>query len=113
MRTEALREAALVAGLRPSWDAAALAIAVGFDAAPDARRVLQSLEQDSNMSAVAVARVYAALGEGESAVRHLQRAFAQRDPDLAPVIREPWFERLRSDWRVAALVEGLGLPMRQ
>ena len=113
MRTEALREAALVAGLRPSWDAVALAISVGFDAAPDARRVLQTLEQDSNMSAVAVARVYATLGERERAVRHLQRAFAQRDPDLAPVIREPWFERLRSDRRVAALVEGLGLPMRQ
>ena len=113
MRTEALREAALVAGQRPSWDAAALAISAGYDAAADARRVLQTLEQNSNMSAVAIARVYATLGETEHAVRHLERAFAERDPDLAPMIREPWFERLRSDRRAAALVESLALPMRQ
>lgn len=113
MRTEALGEAALVTGLRPAWNAAALAISAGFDAAPDARRLLQTLEQNSDMSAVAIARVYAAMGERENAVRHLQRAFAQRDPDLAPVVREPWFELLRGDRRVAALVTGLGLPTRQ
>jgi len=113
MRTEALREAALVAGLRPAWNAAALAISAGFDAAPDARRLLQTLEQTSDMSAVAIARVYAVLGEQDNAVRHLQRAFAQRDPDLAPVIREPWFERVRGDRRVAEMVKSLALPMGQ
>ena len=112
MRTEALREVAIVAGLRPAWNAAALAISAGFDAAPDARRVLQTLEQNSDMSAVAIARVYAVLGEEENAVRHLQRAFAQRDPDLAPIIREPWFERVRGDRRVSDMVKSLALPMR-
>ena len=59
---------------------------------------------------MSLAHVYADMGDIETAYRHLRKAFDDRDPDLAPALREPWFDRLRADARVIPLVQGVGLP---
>jgi TolB-like protein/Flp pilus assembly protein TadD len=112
MRDQAMREAALVAGLRPTWTAAAASIYGTFGAVPEARRLLRTVEQSEEMSAVSLAQAHAAIGETGRAVSLLRLAFERRDPDLAPAVREPWFDRLRGDARMTAMVQALGLPRR-
>jgi TolB-like protein/tetratricopeptide (TPR) repeat protein len=113
MEIEATREAGIVAGLRPSWTASAAAIYASFGAEAEARRLLQTIDRPEIVSAISLAQVYASVGETERAVRYLQQAFDARDPDLAPVVREAWFGRVRDDPRVASLVQGLALPSRR
>jgi TolB-like protein/tetratricopeptide (TPR) repeat protein len=110
MQSEAIREAALVTGMRPSWTASAAAIYGGFGASSEARRLLRTVEGNAGVSQVTLAQVYTSLGEIDRAAVCLQRAFDEREPDLPPVVREPWFRQVRRDPRVAALVVRLGLP---
>jgi TolB-like protein/tetratricopeptide (TPR) repeat protein len=110
MRAEAIREAGIVAGVRPSWTATAAAIYGSFGAEGEARRLLKTIEQSEGISSINLAQVYASVGDTERAVGYLQRAFESRDPDLAPVVREPWFARVRNDARVATMVQSLALP---
>ncbi|HVH56357.1 MAG TPA: tetratricopeptide repeat protein [Vicinamibacterales bacterium] len=110
MQVEAIREAGILTGLRPSWTASAAAIYGTFGAEAEARRLLRTVEQSEGISGISLAQVYASIGDTERAVGCLQRAFDARDPDLAPVVREPWFDRVRHDARVAAMVQSLALP---
>ena len=110
MPVEATREAGIVAGLRPSWTAIAAAIYGTFGAETEARRLLKTVEHAEGISSISLAQVYASVGDTERAVSYLQRAFDARDPDLAPVVREPWFDRVRRDPRVATMVQSLALP---
>jgi TolB-like protein/tetratricopeptide (TPR) repeat protein len=110
MRDEAVREAALVDGSRPSWRATVAAIYASFGSTDEARRLMRGLEGSTAVSNVSLAHVYADMGGIETAYMHLRRAFDDRDPDLAPALREPWFDRMRADARVAALAQGVALP---
>jgi TolB-like protein/tetratricopeptide (TPR) repeat protein len=110
MRNEAVREAALVGGSRPAWTAAVAAIYASFGSNDEAHRLMRGLDGSAAVSKVSLAHVYADMGDIETAYRHLREAFDDRDPDLAPALREPWFDRLRADARVIPLVQGVGLP---
>jgi TolB-like protein/tRNA A-37 threonylcarbamoyl transferase component Bud32 len=57
-----------------------------------------------------VARVFAVLGDRETALAELERAVAERDPELEMIKVEPYWASVRRDPRFAAVVRRAGLP---
>lgn len=57
-----------------------------------------------------IALIYSALGDNEAAFRWLERAYAERDEDLALLEVDPRFDQLRGDPRFKSLVQRVGLP---
>ncbi|MGH9367070.1 MAG: protein kinase domain-containing protein, partial [Thermoanaerobaculia bacterium] len=62
-------------------------------------------------SAVHVTEVYAWRGERDPAFAWLESAYTQRDPLLAEIPCNPFFARLHSDPRYAAMLKRLNLPV--
>ena len=81
----------------------------------DARSVLARVEADQRGGAavrvppVALAGMYACLGETDRALDWLQKAFAEHSPYLCALKVEKWFDAIRADPRFAALLERVGL----
>jgi TolB-like protein/Flp pilus assembly protein TadD len=79
----------------------------------DAERVLQQLQQNSQTgytSAYNIAAIYAGLRRKDQALAWLNKAFADRDPQLPLLRDDPRFDDLRADARVAELLRRMGLP---
>ena len=77
----------------------------------EARRVLAELEREKQkyVSPYTVAAIYAGLGERDHAFRWLEKAYSERDIWLMNLKVDPVFKSLRSDRRLAGLLQRLGL----
>ncbi|HUQ83079.1 MAG TPA: protein kinase, partial [Gemmatimonadaceae bacterium] len=76
----------------------------------EARAILAELEAPSELArapSCQIAYAYVALGEMDTAIRWIERAFEQRDPHLNGLATIPAYERLWSDARYPALVARL------
>ena len=80
------------------------------DNAASERALSQIISSDGNLAPVNIAEVYAWRGERESAFEWLERAYSDRDPDLAGIKTRPLLSSLRGDPRYSALLERLVLP---
>lgn len=74
-----------------------------------ARDVLRSLEADG-VPLYDLAQLRLALGDAESAMSLLERAFQQGDPVLIQLGIDPGFDGLREDPRFQELTDALGVP---
>lgn len=77
----------------------------------EARRVLA----EANMSAgarvppIALAGMHACLGETDTAIDWLEKAYEERSPYLASLKVERWFDPIRTDPRFVAILRNVGL----
>lgn len=62
------------------------------------------------VSPTELAAVYARLNDTEAALTHLEKAYAEHDPQLQILNVEPYFDRLCSDPRFQNLLRRVGLP---
>lgn len=79
---------------------------------PEARKILRRLEEKSKrdfVPAYNLAVIHTALNEQDNALRHLQRAYQERDWALMVLAVEPRLDSLRSDPRFRELVRNVGL----
>lgn len=78
----------------------------------EARRLLIQTEEAArteHIPSVAIAGMYACVGENEKALDWLEKAYAEHSPYLASLKVERWFEALRRDRRFISLVQKVGL----
>jgi TolB-like protein/DNA-binding winged helix-turn-helix (wHTH) protein/Flp pilus assembly protein TadD len=78
-----------------------------------AKDIIESLKKrpgNAYMPAYYIASVYGALDEKDLAFTWLQRAYAQRDPQITYLLLDPFMDPLRSDPRYDALVRRVGFP---
>jgi adenylate cyclase len=66
--------------------------------------------EDEGAPALELAGIFLALGDRGAALRLLERAFEQSDPQLILVAIEPTLDPLREDPRVVGMLRALGLP---
>ncbi|MDZ7342924.1 MAG: protein kinase [candidate division KSB1 bacterium] len=66
---------------------------------------LRELSKHRFVSAYGIARIYTALGEKDQAFAWLQRAYDDRDENVAMLKFDPFFDNLRSDPRFATLLK--------
>jgi TolB-like protein/DNA-binding winged helix-turn-helix (wHTH) protein/Flp pilus assembly protein TadD len=81
--------------------------------AREAKRILEELKQPSGRSYVdpwAIALVYAGLGEKDRAMEWLEKAYRNRDHDMAYCKVWPQFDPLRSDPRFQDLLRRMNFP---
>ena len=71
---------------------------------------LKLLEEVMTASPYALAGIYAALGDRESAFEWLNTAYDERDVQLVSLKVDPSLDPLRSDERFDELVKRVGLP---
>ncbi len=79
----------------------------------DARRMLEALHARSrkeHVSGYSIAIVHLGLGERDQAFDWLERAFQNRDEDLAPIRVDPLLVPLRGDARYRSLLARMNLP---
>jgi len=77
----------------------------------DALAVLKRLKTtDKYVSPTELAVLYIGLGDKESALQSLERAYAERDPRLDELKVEPYFDSLRSEPRYQELVKKMRFP---
>jgi TolB-like protein/tetratricopeptide (TPR) repeat protein len=77
----------------------------------DALRVLgdlQKLSKERHVSPYSIALVYVGLGERDHALEWLERAYAERSPQLVVLKVEPRLDGIRSDPRFGALMAKMG-----
>ncbi len=79
------------------------------DAASAVIADLRAVERDRYVSPYQLALAFAGIEDVDAAFTALDRAYRDRDPNLAHVVIEPRFELLRSDTRYARLLETLNL----
>ena len=60
-----------------------------------------------------LAQIYGALGEKDRAITELEKAFEDRDVDVAKLSVHPYFDDIRDDPRFAAIAKRVGLPGRK
>lgn len=78
----------------------------------EARDTLVRAEAQANtqhVPPVAIAGMYACLGEMDDAIDWLDRAYLEHSPYLASLRVERWFDKIRSDPRFVTLLRKLGL----
>jgi len=77
----------------------------------EAEKILNDLKQmpQDESRPVHIARVYTALGEKDSAIRSLERAYLDRAFEIASIKVDPEFDGLRSDERFKDLLRRIGL----
>jgi TolB-like protein/DNA-binding winged helix-turn-helix (wHTH) protein/Tfp pilus assembly protein PilF len=78
-----------------------------------AKTIVDALEKrpgNAYMPAYYIASIYGALDEKDLAFTWLQRAYAQRDPQITYLLLDPFMDPLRSDPRYDALVRQVGFP---
>jgi len=68
-----------------------------------------SRRDPSNYSDVHIAYIYQGLGDSGSALKHLDRAYQRRDPDLPYISVDPIFEPLREDSHFVEVLHKIGL----
>jgi hypothetical protein len=91
------------------------ALAYALAAAGDrngARDVLEEIEKDAKttyISPYVVAVAYAGLDDEDRAFESLDQAYRDRDPGMAFIATEPFFDRLRSDRRFTGLLKRMDL----
>ncbi|MGA2666398.1 MAG: tetratricopeptide repeat protein, partial [Nitrososphaerales archaeon] len=84
----------------------------------EAREILARVEgaQGSSGAAhvppVALAGMYACLGDADRAIEWLQKAFLEHSPYLCTLKVERWFDGIRSDPRFVALLDRMGLGVK-
>jgi hypothetical protein len=69
-----------------------------------------SLSTEQYVSPVAIASLYARLGEKSHALEWLERGYQLRDADLVELGTDPIFDFLHSDPAYVALLHRIGLP---
>ncbi len=111
---EAIREfetAIRLSGNSPD-EPASLAVAYALSGnAFEARRIIDDLSRRSEkgyVSPALFAIIYGALGERDKAFEYLEKAARERDPLLAFLKIDPYFDPLRSDPRFAELMKRVG-----
>ncbi|MDA4113057.1 MAG: tetratricopeptide repeat protein [Thaumarchaeota archaeon] len=81
----------------------------------EAKMILARVEADERSNGavhvppVALAGMYACLGETDRALEWLQKAYSEHSPYLCSLKVERWFEGIRADPRFVALLERVGL----
>jgi tetratricopeptide (TPR) repeat protein len=78
-----------------------------------AKATIESLKKrpdNAYIPAYFIASIYGALGERGLAFTWLQRAYAERDPQITYLLLDPFMDPLRSDARFDALVRQVGFP---
>ncbi len=78
----------------------------------EAREIARRLEEQITLTdgdAYSLAIVYAGLGENDNALDALERAFANRSPNIVYLRIEPFFEQLQADPRYRRLQQAAGL----
>jgi TolB-like protein/Flp pilus assembly protein TadD len=96
----------------PNQDLAlALARQIGSDrsAADTALRTL--INKQANDGPFAIAGVYALRNDAPNTFKWLDRAWTNRDPDVAGLLYDPFILRYRNDPRFAAFCRKIGLPV--
>jgi len=78
----------------------------------EARRVLDTLLNDTTAPAIAIAQVYIGLGEADEAFAWIEKAIDQRDLDVTLLWDSP-YQPLRSDPRFAAALHRMKLTAKQ
>jgi adenylate cyclase len=84
----------------------------------NARDVLVRVEADQRSNSavhvppVALAGMYACLGENDRAVEWLQKAFSEHSPYLSSLKVERWFDGIRADSRFITLLDKVGLGQK-
>jgi serine/threonine protein kinase/tetratricopeptide (TPR) repeat protein len=73
------------------------------------RSLRAMIEHYAESSAFQIAGIYTWRGQFDEAFEWLERARAQRDPGVALLAREPWFDALHSDRRWAPFLQSLGM----
>jgi TolB-like protein len=68
------------------------------------------LKDQADLAAVGIADVYALRGQSDEAMRWLERAYAQKDPELFFIKSETELKSLRSDPRFKAFLKKMNLP---
>lgn len=76
----------------------------------EALKLLEEVISAGSVSPYAVAGIYAALGESDSAFQWLDKAFEQRDVQLVSLKGDPTLDGVRADQRFSELVQRVGLP---
>ena len=115
--TEAIAEFQRAANLSPNVNDYKGALGYAYARAgkrAEARRVLDELKRSkrSYVSWFYVAAIYVGLDEKDQAFACLEKAYAQREPGLVVMNREPMFDPLRSDPRFSDLTRRIGTPLR-
>jgi DNA-binding winged helix-turn-helix (wHTH) protein/TolB-like protein len=82
------------------------------EARAELARLLQ-LAKDRYVPALDIATIHASLGDRDSALSWLERAFDDRSTNIAFLEYDPSFDALRGDARFAALVEKIALRKRK
>ena len=112
---EALREyhqAMSVLGNLPEFVACLARVHALAGRTEEARRAiveLRRLPEDSSGHPTLIALIYTALGNNDEAFHWLERAYAQRDPDLCLLRVDPRLDSLRAHPRFLNLLERVGL----
>ena len=68
------------------------------------------LQDQADRNAVGIADVYALRGQPDDAMQWLERAYAQKDPELYNVKTEPELKGLAGDPRFKAFLKKMNLP---
>ena len=79
----------------------------------EARQVLeasQRVSKDHYVSAYGIGTIYAGLGENDKAFESLEKAFNERDSTMAFIKVDQRLDNIRSDPRLAKLIERVGVP---
>jgi tetratricopeptide (TPR) repeat protein len=81
-----------------------------------AQKIITELQEQSKskyVSSFEIALIHAGLGEKDQAFAWLEKAYAERSPELVTLTTEPRFDHLRSDPRFTNLAHRIGLvPQR-
>ena len=79
----------------------------------EARQVLEASQRaskDHYVSAYGIGTIYAGLGENDKAFESLEKAFNERDSTMAFIKVDQRLDNIRSDPRLAKLIERVGVP---
>jgi tetratricopeptide (TPR) repeat protein len=72
---------------------------------------MQDMKKGEDVPALQFARVYAALGERDEAFKWLEKAFENKETDLAYMKVSPIWDNLRDDPRFADMLRRLGFSV--
>jgi DNA-binding SARP family transcriptional activator/Tfp pilus assembly protein PilF len=80
------------------------------DRAEAVLRLLETRHSSAPRAPGMIAALHHRLGREDAALQWLERGYQRRDPPLANITSEPWFDSLRSHPRFRALRAKIGLP---
>lgn len=71
---------------------------------------MKEMSKQQYVAPLAFANIYLALGDREQTFEWLEKAYAERQPNLRALKMAPAYDELRSDPRFADLLRRIGLP---